>query len=98
MSTGCPQGSVLSPVLFTLFTNEFQLNDEQFTLHKYADDMALIGLLNPKEPSGEEAFLDHVQALQNWWNSSQLQIKELILTSNNFNITIGHITLKRGRL
>ena len=84
ISTGCPQGSVFSPFLFSLFTNEFMIDEKHFGLIKYADDMALVGLLQRKEPSVEAAYLAHTKALESWCNISQLEInvaktKELIM-------------------
>ena len=82
--TCCPQGCVLSSVLFSLFTNEFMINEEHFRLFKYADDMALVGLLQETGPLGEAAYLAHATALQTWCHTSQLEInvaetKELIM-------------------
>jgi len=45
LNTGAPQGTILSPLLFSIYTNEFQLDQENFRLFKYADDMALVALL-----------------------------------------------------
>lgn len=44
-STGRPQGCVPSPVLFSHFTNDFIINDNDFKLVKYAEEMAIFGLL-----------------------------------------------------
>lgn len=41
---------VLSPVLFSIFTNKFTVNEEHFRLFKYADDMVLVGLLDKNTP------------------------------------------------
>ncbi len=45
VNTGDPQGSVISPVLFSLYINDFMIHNSNFKLFKYADDMALVGLL-----------------------------------------------------
>lgn len=42
LNTGAPQGTILSLLLFSLYTNKFQLDQENFSLFKYADDMALV--------------------------------------------------------
>ncbi|KAI3375550.1 hypothetical protein L3Q82_003877 [Scortum barcoo] len=39
--TGAPQGTVLSPFLFTLYTTDFQYNSESCHLQKFSDDSAV---------------------------------------------------------
>ena len=91
VSTGCPQGSVLSPVLFSLFTNEFMINEKYFKLFKYADDMALVALLLKSDPRGVDAYLAHTVALEGWCHTSQLEInvgktKELFMLKPDITI------------
>ena len=43
--TGTPQGSVLSPLLFSLYTNRITSNLSNITVLKYADDTCVIGLV-----------------------------------------------------
>jgi gmma-aminobutyric acid receptor subunit gamma/cGMP-dependent protein kinase 2 len=42
-NTGAPQGCVLSPLLFTLYTNDCVSSQDNCTLLKYADDTVILG-------------------------------------------------------
>lgn len=53
---GASQGCVHCPVLFSLFTNEFAINDQNFMLIKYAEDMALIELTENQGSTCEALF------------------------------------------
>ena len=44
-STGAPQGTVLAPFLFTLYTADFIHNTDSCVLQKFSDDSAIVGLI-----------------------------------------------------
>ena len=57
VNTGAPQGCFLSPVLFSLCTNDIRYHDPVLILLKYADYMAFVGCLKD-EFSISQYFLD----------------------------------------
>merc|ERR1712035_110584 len=47
--TGAPQGTVLSPFLFTLYTTDFKYNSGSCHLQKFSDDSAVVGCIREGE-------------------------------------------------
>ena len=45
LNYGAPQGCVLSPMLFFIYTNHMNCQTDVTCLFKFANDMTLVGLL-----------------------------------------------------
>ena len=44
-SPGAPRGTILSPVLFTLYTSDFCYNTESYHMQKFSDNTAIVGCI-----------------------------------------------------
>ena len=49
LNTGLPQGWVISPILFSAYTNNITCSRDGMSLFKYADDMALVAHMDSLE-------------------------------------------------
>lgn len=57
--------TVLSPVLFTLYTSDFLYNSELCHVQKFADDSAIVGC--PR--SGQEEYRELIKDFVTWYDS-----------------------------
>ena len=69
-NTGAPQGCVLSPVLFTLYTSDCKCNDVTCQLFKYADDTALVA----KCTNDDAKYRENVKLFTDWCRNNYLEL------------------------
>ena len=82
LNSGAPQGCVLPPMLFSIYTIHMNLQTAVTCLFKFADDMALVGLLLDEDSLA--TYFSHISLLNEWCEKSFLETnvgntKELVL-------------------
>ncbi|KAL3058249.1 hypothetical protein OYC64_010426 [Pagothenia borchgrevinki] len=71
LNTGVPQGCVLSPLLYSIFTHDCTPVHGSNTIIKYADDTTVIGLIHNND---ETAYRVEVQHLTKWCADNNLAL------------------------
>jgi len=69
-NTGTPQGSVLSPILYILYTNDLISMSENCLVVKFADDTALISKIGTE--SHFIAYQNELEHVRNWSEENDL--------------------------
>ena len=70
-NTGAPQGCVLSPMLFTLYTSDCVSNFENCHVLKYADDSVIIGNITNNDIS---TYVQQVEKFKHWCGTNFLNL------------------------
>lgn len=81
LSVGAPQGCVLSPLLYSLYTHDCVSSHSSTSIVKFADDTVVLGLI---DNNNETAYLDEVENLTSWCQENCLSLnvsktKEMIV-------------------
>jgi hypothetical protein len=81
LNTGAPQGCVLSPLLYSLFTHYSVAIHTSNSIIKFADDTIVVGLITNND---ETAYREEVRVLGVWCQENNLslnvtKIKEIIV-------------------
>ncbi len=75
LSTGAPQGCVLSPLLFTLLTHDCTAKFSSNHIIKFADDTSVVGLISNND---ETHYREEVAQLAEWCGASSSSSSPLL--------------------
>ncbi len=89
LSTGAPQGCVLSPLLFTLLTHDCTAKFSSNHIIKFADDTTVVGLISNND---ETHYREEVAQLAEWCGTNNLSLnvektKEVVMDFRRRNST-----------
>lgn len=71
ISTGSPQGCVLSSLLYNIYTHDCRASSSQNSIIKFADDTVVVGLINNND---EQAYINEVSNISQWCQHNNLAL------------------------
>ncbi len=72
LNVGAPQGCVLSPLLYSVYSHDCVFSHSSTSIVKFADDTVVLGLISNND---ETAYLDEVERLTSWCQDNCLSLK-----------------------
>ena len=92
ITTGLPQGAVLSATLFSIYINDIPTNHKKNKIYSllFADDLAYFHIYKKGEATVTKKINDHLKELEKWMSKWRLKLAPhkcnyLVFSKNNIN-------------
>ena len=94
INTGTPQGTVISPFIFTLYTNDCRSTHDQQKTYKFSDDTAIVDF-----SESETIFEDSVSDFSGWCDQNFLELnvgktKEMVVDFKRNRTDVGALQIR----